>query len=293
MLIEYCCLVEGSEALHVLRPREPGANDNQHVLVFQGARDWALLCLNGDWEYEAAMHCLCLAAGYLAEGDGTRRKSFSVGSYSKAGVPQARFAVGAKVEVARGEENYGSLGRLSIRLADDAQQPFQRTGTRSGISDLNFSVNRTNEELSQIGKLISRLAQASFEPVFESARNDWFVPHFLDEVLERFPISLDALAHGGRVLNATAHIAEVCPAGFSSLWLDALSEIPTFEVATCLDCEGYFPRRLGQKWMKQCIGCHGGNPATAFNKEALDGANRVEPWLVACTSGENDELIGV
>lgn len=293
MLIEYCCLVEGSEALHVLRPQEPGANDNQYVLAFQGARDWALLCLNGDWEYEAAMHCLCLAAGYLAEEDETRRKSFSVGSYAKAGVHQARFAVGAKVEVVRGDENYGSLGRLSIRLADDAQPPFQRTGTRSGICDLNFSVVRSSGELSQIGKLISRIEQTSFEPVFESARNDWFVPRFLDEVLERFPISLDAVAHGGRVLNAKAHIAEICPAGFSSLWLDALSEIPTFEVATCLDCEGYFPRRLGQKWMKQCIGCHGGNSSTAVNKEALDGANHVEPWLIACTSREDGEQINV
>lgn len=52
-LIEYTCLVEASEAIHVIKPDEPGANGNQYVLIFEGVRDWSLACITGDWEWQS------------------------------------------------------------------------------------------------------------------------------------------------------------------------------------------------------------------------------------------------
>jgi hypothetical protein len=44
-VIEYTCLAEGDEVLHVIKPAESGANDNQYVVIFENARDWSLACI--------------------------------------------------------------------------------------------------------------------------------------------------------------------------------------------------------------------------------------------------------
>ncbi|WP_426320481.1 hypothetical protein [Pseudoduganella sp. R-43] len=280
MLIEYCCLVEGSETLHLIRPQENGANDNQYVFIFEGISDRAVLCLIGDWEFESVMHCFEAAGTYLTEPAGPSRKTFSVGSLARAGSSEEGFAVGAKVAIEKATSRTNdSTGRFTLTIADDAQTPFIQARRWKGIDDRTFRINRTDVEFERIGRLFGRLESATFDVIFETTTRSWFLPSFLITPSEHHTF-LGALALESQLRGCISHINEICPSGFSSIWTTALSELQSFESAKCVCCDGYFARNIGEKWKKKCIGCFYGNPPTSHTEEEIANASIVKPWLL-------------
>lgn len=150
--IEYTCLVEETEAIHVIRPDESGANDNQYVIIFEGARDWSLACITGDWEWESISECMSMSADYLADPAGPRTKTFAVGSSARWRTPEADRCVGAEVRMAKILPSSGdSYGRLTIKLDSNAQEPFFRAHRWRGIDDRTFRIYRKDEELERMG----------------------------------------------------------------------------------------------------------------------------------------------
>ena len=283
-VIEYCCLVEGSESLHVIRPQSAGANNNQYVLIFEGARDWSLFTASGDWEYEAVSHCLGKAADHLADSNSSRTGSFSVGSLARWRREDGGYAVGAEVSVAKIDPVSGDrLGRFTIRLGHDAQEPFIRARTWSGIDDRTFRIYRTDEEMVFLGRLLQRLESASYEIVFESDRNDWFMPDAF-----RFGGDLGLLARESKVRISREHIADVCPGGFVKFWLALMDEIELPDVAQCLNCKGFFPRPEGKTWLKWCLGCYRKTAPTSYSLSEIDSRSTMASWL-RCTSQVIDE----
>jgi hypothetical protein len=285
--IEYCCLVEGSESLHVIRPQLDGANDNQYVFIFEGARDWSLITLIGDWEYEAVSHCLAAAANNLLDNEDRRTSSVAVGSLARWGRMKEEHFVGAEVSFAKIAPASGDMfGRFTIKLDEDAQTPFVLARKWRNINDRTFRIYRTDAELMRIARLLKRLEQASFDPVLESEQNDWFIPNWV-----RFGGTLDALALRRRLLTCRDHIAEVCPGGFSKFWLELLDGLELPDITRCPNCEKYFTRRVEDTWWKICLGCYHGNASTSHTKSEIDSAVAITPWLrqIAPTLDDEEE----
>lgn len=284
-LVEYCCLVEESETLHVLRPQLAGANDNQYVLIFEGERDWSLITLIGDWEYEAVSSCLAGAANQLGENEERRISSMAVGSLARWGRLKDDYAVGAEVSFAKIATNSGDMfGRFTIRLADDAQTPFVRARKWRGINDRTFRIYRTDSELTRIGRLLQRLEAASFDPVLESDQNDWFIPNWV-----KFGGDLQALARRRKARICKDYIAEVCPGGFSKFWLALFDEFKLPDIAKCPNCKKYFPRAVDDTWWKICHGCYSGKGSTSHTKAEIDSAVELAHWLRKIALAIDDE----
>ncbi|WP_313031947.1 hypothetical protein [Massilia alkalitolerans] len=273
--IEYTCLVEGSEALHVIKPDEPGANDNQYVLIFEGIRDWSLACITGDWEWQSVVERMNMAASYLAATDGPRTKTFAVGSMARTRAPEADFCVGAELQMAKILPSSGdTYGRLTIRLEKDSQEPYFRAHSWKGMDDRTFRIYRKDNELERLGRLFQRLDEASFEPVFTTAINDWFIPWRL-----RDPSSLAWLALPEIQQRCIGHIRESCPAGFSKFWTESIAALELPCAAQCPKCKAYFPRRVNERWRKVCLGCYRDEMPTSFTREQISAASIITPWL--------------
>lgn len=275
VLVEYCCLVDGSESLHVLRPHEAGGNDSQYVFIFQGERDWSLLALVGDWEYEAVSRCLTKAANILVGSDTPLTGHFAVGSLARARDVDSGFVVGADVSVAKVAPASGDMfGRFTIRLGADAQVPYLRARRWSGIDDRTFRIYRTDVELARIGRLLQRLDYADFDTVFQSDQNAWFMPNALYH-----GGALESLVVAKNVMFCKQHILDVCPSGFAEFWLAFFESLDVPEVAKCPHCKGFFSRPTGQAWRKACLGCYGGKTSSAFSKFQIENAVLASPWL--------------
>lgn len=277
VVVEYCCLVDASESLHVLRPQLAGANDNQYVIIFQGERDWSLLALTGDWEYAAVSHCLSLATNMLVGRDAPRTGSYAVGSLARGRNSDAGHMVGAEVSVAKVAPASGDMfGRLTIRLGEDAQPPYLRARRWSGIDDRTFRIYRTDAELAKIGRLLLRIEEAQFEPVFESDHNAWFMP---DVFRRGSAFALESLVMSKNLHICKQHVRDVCPSGFSEFWLALFCELDLPELARCPSCKGFFSRPTGQTWRKICFGCYRGEAPSAFQKSEIDSVAVIAPWL--------------
>lgn len=273
-VIEYCCLVEGSETVHVLRPQLTGANDNQYVLIFQGARDWSLLGLVGDWEYASVWRCLDMAANRLADDAARRTGTFAVGSLAR-GPLASEHAVGAEVSFAKVAPDSGDMfGRFTIRLADDAQAPFMFSRKWRGIDDRTFRIYRTDAELALIGRLLQRLDDAYFEPVLESRRSAWCMPSCFNSL-----DNLEQLAMTEKVGICKEHITEMSPGGFINFWLALFDGLELPYVAKCPDCKGLFSRRTDQQRRKKCLGCYRRTKPTTYSQADIDNAAVIAPWL--------------
>lgn len=280
-LIEYTCLVEGSEAIHVIKPDQDGANDNQYVLIFEGARDWSLACISGDWEWQSVTECMSMAACYLADPAGPRTKTVAVGSKAHARAPEADFCIGAELQMAKVPPSSGdTYGRLTIKLEQDSQEPFFRARSWKGMDDRTFRLYRTDEELERLGRLFQRHEEASYEPVFTSTINDWFMPWHL-----RVDSSLAWLALPEIMQQSVEHVREQCPAGFSKFWLESIMALELPSTILCPRCAAYFPRPTNERWKKVCRGCYRNQVPTSYTREQISAVSIVKPWL----SAEKDE----
>jgi hypothetical protein len=280
-LIEYTCLVEGSEAIHVIKPEQPGANNNQYVLIFEGVRDWSLACITGDWEWQSVTECMNMAADYLADPAGARTKAFAVGSRAHARAATSDFWIGAELQMAKVLPSSGdTYGRLTIKLEQDSQEPFFRAHSWRGMDDRTFRIYRKDEELERLGRLFQRLEEASYEPVFTSTINDWFMPRHL-----RANSSLAWLALAEIQQQSVKHIREQCPAGFSKFWLESIAALELPSTALCPKCAAYFPRPINERWKKVCLGCYVNQNPTSYTREQISAASIVKPWL----SAQNNE----
>lgn len=276
-LIEYTCLVEDTEAIHVIRPDESGANDNQYVIIFEGVRDWSLACISGDWEWASITECMSMSASYLADPAGPRTKTFAVGSRARWRSPEADHCIGAEVQMAKILPSSGdSYGRLTIKLDSSAQEPFFRAHGWKGIDDRTFRIYRKDEELERIGRLFQRLEEASYEPIFTSSINSWFMPWHLKDTSD-----LAWLAMAETQRRSVEHIREHCPAGFSKFWLESITDFELPGTALCPRCGGYFARPINERWKKTCLGCYQNNNPTSYTREQISAASIVKPWLVA------------
>lgn len=276
-VIEYTCLAEGDEVLHLIKPTEPGANDNQYVVIFENARDWSLACITGDWEWEAVAESMSLSANFLADPEGPKSKTFAVGGLSRNRALKESFLVGAELRMAKAAPSSGdSYGRLTIRLDTVAQEPFFVSRRWRGIDDRTFRIYRTDEEFERLGRLFQRLEEASFEPVFTSSINDWFMPYHLRERGD-----LAWLVTAERLQRSAEHILEYCPAGFARFWEVAIGDFELPDTAQCPKCKGFFPRSANERWRKICLGCYRDSKPTSYTHEQIAEAGNIKPWLEA------------
>jgi hypothetical protein len=276
-VIEYTCLVEGDEVLHLIKPTEPDANDNQYVVIFENARDRSLACITGDWEWESVAGCMSLSADFLADPEGPKSKTFAVGGLSRVRALRESFLIGAELRVAKVSPPSGdSYGRLTLRLDTDAQEPIFVAKKWRGIDDRTFRIYRTDEEFERLGRLFQRLEEASFEPVFTSSINDWFMPSHLCE-----RGGLAWLASAERFQRSVEHILEICPAGFAGFWEEAIGDFELPDTAQCPKCKGLFARLVNERWRKICLGCYRDSTPTSYTREQIAEASHVKPWLKA------------
>lgn len=276
-VIEYTCLAEGDEVLHLIKPTEPGANDNQYVVIFENARDCSIACITGDWEWEAVAECMSLSADFLADPEGPKSKTFAVGGLSRAWAQREIFLIGAELRMAKiSPSSSDSHGRLTLRLGTEAQEPFFVATRWKGIDDRTFRIYRTDAEFERLGRLFQRLEEASFEPVFTSSINDWFMPSHL---LARG--DLQWVASPERFQRSVEHIREICPAGFARFWEEAFGDFELPVAAQCPKCEGFFPRAVDERWRKICLGCYRNSTPTSYTRAQIAEAGNVKPWLKA------------
>jgi hypothetical protein len=196
---------------------------------------------------------------------------------SRAQALRESFLIGAELRMAKATPSSGdSHGRLTLRLDTVAQEPFFCATRWRGIDDRTFRIYRTDEEFERLGRLFQRLEEASFEPVFTSSRNDWFMPSHLQESGD-----LAWLAMTDRLQHSAQHILENCPAGFARFWEVALGDFELPDTAQCPKCKGFFPRPTDERWRKICLGCYRDSKPTSYTREQIAEAGNVKPWRQA------------
>lgn len=231
----------------------------------------------GDWEWDAVAECMSMSADFLADPEGPKSKTFAVGGLSRAQALKESFLVGAELRMAKASPSSGdAYGRLTLRLDTVAQEPFFVARRWRGIDDRTFRIYRTDEEFERLGRLFQRLEEASFEPVFTSSINTWFIPHHLWERGD-----LAWLASAERLQRSAEHIHENCPAGFARFWQVAIGDFELPDTAQCPKCNGFFPRPADERWRKICLGCYRDSKPTSYTQEQITEAGNIKPWLEA------------
>lgn len=284
LVIEYACLVDGEIALHIAKPTETGANDNQYVLIFERKDNVAAACFVGDWEFESVMHCFERATEYLMAPDEHLSRKFGQTKTKVDEGWELSSLIDATVEIIKTSDKSEHLRRLTIKLPFEAQQPVFWAAKWAGIDDRTFRIYVTDEELRSIGRLFQRFKEATFEPIMTSSITNWFTEPLLSTD------SVRQLAYPERVTHAIDHILNECPAGLASHWIKLFDRVHRPVRSRCASCRNYFlVEPADAKWKTRCRGCHFGELPTSFTKDQIEAAGRGEPWLSRVPIAEEPE----